>query len=56
MDKLEALLDKYEQKFDDCFPLMLCRCMNEDEICDIVQECLDKNAPYAPELDRNADY
>ena len=53
---MDALLDKYETKFGECFPLMLCRHMTDTEICEMVQQCLDSNEPYNPELDPDADY
>lgn len=56
MDKLDALLDQYEQNFGDCFPLMFFRGKDDDEICEIVQKCIDENEPFAPDLDDDADY
>lgn len=56
MDRLDALLEQYEQKFGDCFPLMFCRGKADDEICEIVQDCLDKDAPFDPEVEAGADY
>lgn len=53
---MDALLHKYEMKFGECFPLMLCRHMTDTEICEMVQQCLDSNEPYNPELDPDADY
>lgn len=48
---MDALLHKYEMKFGECFPLMLCRHMTDTEICEMVQQCLDSNEPYNPELE-----
>lgn len=53
---MEKLLDAYEMQFGECFPLMLCRSMSEDAICDIIQQCLDNDKPYEPDLDSSADY
>ena len=53
---MDTLLDKYKAKFGEQFPLMLCRHMTDDEICDTIQKCLDSNKPYNPELDPEANY
>ena len=53
---INMLLDKYEQQFGDCFPLMLCKGMDYEHICKVVQECIDKNKPYSPDLEPDADY
>lgn len=55
-NNLDMLLDKYEQKFGESFPLMLCRGMADEDICEIVQDCIDKEKTYSPDLDPNADY
>lgn len=54
--KIDALLGKYEEQFRESFPLMLCRGMDDEEICATVQACLDENKPYAPALSPMADY
>lgn len=56
MDKLERLLAKYQDQFEDNFPLMLCRHMDDDEIATIIENCLDADEPYEPKLDVNANY
>ena len=56
MNNLDKLLDKYEEHFGECFPLMLCRGMDDDEMCKTIQKCLDKNKAYSPALDHDADY
>ena len=53
---MDALLDKYRTQFGEQFPLMLCRGMTDEEICQTVQKCLDDGKPYAPELDPDANY
>lgn len=53
---MDALLEKYQTQFKQQFPLMLCRHMSEDEICKVVQQCLDDNKPYEPDLDPDANY
>ena len=53
---MDKLLDIYRQTFDEQFPLMLCRGMAEEDISQIIQQCLDDNKPYRPKLDPNVDY
>lgn len=53
---MDELLDKYKAKFKEQFPLMLCRGLADDRVCQIIQECLDNGKPYEPELDPDADY
>lgn len=52
----DKLLDEYQERFEENFPLMLCRTMEEDEIIKIIQKCLDDDEPYEPELNNDADY
>lgn len=44
-EKLFELMRAYEDRFDDVFPTMCLMCSDE-EICEMIQECLDKNEPY----------
>lgn len=50
------LLDEYHERFGETFPLMLCRGMDEEDIIQIVQKCLDDGRPYEPDIDPDADY
>lgn len=56
MDALDKLLDEYKEKFKEQFPLMLCRTMDDDEIIEIIKECMEKGISYEPELDKEANY
>lgn len=56
MNRIDELLDKYEERFDECFPLMLCKGMDDDTLCTVIEDCLDKGKAYAPDIDQNADY
>lgn len=47
-------MDKYRERFGECFPLMLVSGMSEGQIEDIVKDCLKKNKPY--DVDREYDY
>lgn len=51
---MDELLDKYKEKFRECFPLMLTMGMSEVQICEIIEECLRNNKPY--EVDADSDY
>lgn len=50
---MDKELKRYEEKFDEQFPLMLCRGCDDDEIIEIIDECISKNTPYTVE---NGDY
>lgn len=50
------LLDEYEKKFSEQFPLMLFRGVAESEIVSIIKACLKDNKPYEPELEEGAKY
>lgn len=53
---MDELLDEYRAKFKEAFPLMLCRGLTDEKVCQIVQQCLDDGKRYEPELDPDADY
>ena len=53
---MNTLLDEYQKRFKECFPLMLCMGVDDEEIINIIKECLEKNEPYNPELDPDANY
>ena len=44
---MDKYLSMYEEKFGEQFPLMLCRGCNDDEIIEIIDECISKNEPYS---------
>ena len=52
----DKMLDEYQERFEENSPVMLCRHMEEDEIIEIIQNCLDDDEPYDPELDPDANY
>lgn len=53
---MDTLLDKYLARFDEQFPLMLFRSKSDEEICSVIQQCLDDDKPYSPELDPDSNY
>ena len=53
---MEKLLNEYKEKFNDNFPIFLCRSMEEEEIIEIMQKCIDEGKPYEPELEEEANY
>ena len=50
---MDKELKRYEEKFGEQFPLMLCRGCDDDEIMEIIDECISKNMPYSVS---NGDY
>lgn len=42
MSKIDKLLDAYWDMFEDMFPTMCYQDETEEEICDRIQQCLDK--------------
>ena len=48
---MDKYLKKYEEKFGEQFPLMLCRGCSNDKIIEIIDECISKNEPYTVEAD-----
>lgn len=46
---MDKHLKEYEERFGEQFPLMLCRGCDDDEIIEIIDECLSKNEPYVVE-------
>lgn len=44
---MDKYLKDYEEKFREQFPLMLCRGCDDDEIIEIIDECISKNEPYS---------
>ena len=46
---MDKYLKEYEEKFGEQFPIMLCRGCDDDEIMEIIDECLSKNEPYVVE-------
>ena len=51
---MDELLDKYKEKFRECFPLMLVRGMSEKQIIESIDDCIKNNKPY--EVNADGDY
>lgn len=51
---LEQYLQEYETVFNEQFPLMLCRGCDDDEIIELIKECIESNIPYT--VENNLDY
>ena len=51
---MDELMEKYKEKFGECFPLMLTMGMSEKEIKGIIEMCLGNEKPY--EIDTDGDY
>ena len=39
-------MEKYKEKFGECFPLMLTRGMSDENVKEAIEECLKNNKPY----------
>ena len=46
---MDKYLKGYEEKFGEQFPIMLCRGCDNEEIIEIIDECISKNEPYVVE-------
>ena len=46
---MDKYLRKYEEKFGEQFPIMLCKGCDDEEIVEIIDECISKNEPYVVE-------
>jgi hypothetical protein len=46
---MDKYLKEYEEKFGEQFPIMLCRGCDDEEIIEIIDECISKNEPYIVE-------
>ena len=46
---MDKYLRDYEEKFGEQFPIMLCRGCDDEEIIEIIDECISKNEPYVVE-------
>lgn len=50
---MDELLDKYKDKFGECFPLMLTRGMSEEDIKDIIEACIENEYPYTADAEND---
>lgn len=48
--KLDKLIDKYMDTFEMNFPRTMVKHLDTDEIIKIVENCLETNTPYEPEI------
>lgn len=53
---LEDLLELYLARFDQQFPMMLCRTMEEEKIKEIIVDCIVRGSPWEPRLIKGAIY
>ena len=51
---MDEWLNKYKEKFGECFPLMLTRGMDDEQVIAAIKECMKKHKPY--EVDIENDY
>lgn len=53
---LDEALTAYREKFDESFPIMMVKGMEESELISVILDCLKNETPYEPEDDPEADY
>ena len=53
---IDELLRKYAEKFNESFPIYGCDYKDEDELAEIIKECIDSDTPYEPEYEEDVDY
>lgn len=53
---MDELLFEYIDKFHENFPMFLFRTKTEEEINEIIKQCIDSGKHYEAELDENANY
>ena len=45
---MDELMDEYEERFGDMFPLMCVKGMPKKEIAEAIEKCLETGEPYKP--------
>lgn len=53
---LEDLMELYLARFDQQFPMMLCRTMEEEKIKEIIVDCIVRGRPWEARLIKGAIY
>ena len=53
---LDELMHKYRETFNDQFPLMIVRNTSEQEIINMIEDCIKTGLPFEPEMDEDVDY
>lgn len=53
---IDKLLSEYADKFGAAFPVFSCECADEDELAEIIEDCIKANQPYEPECEKDIDY
>jgi hypothetical protein len=43
---MDKLMQEYQERFGEQFPLMLCRGCDDEEIEEIIKKCLKENKPH----------
>ena len=54
MRNFDELLDKYAEKFGEAFPVRMAP-GSDEEIMDLIEECLESGTPYDPYADPDFD-
>ena len=53
---MDELLNKYIEKFDANFPLFMFKGVDDQEIINIIEKCINENKPYETEIEKGVLY
>lgn len=53
---MESKLQEYRDKFDEQFPLMMVRGIDDAEIIKLIDGCIESGEPYEPDFEDGVDY
>jgi 2-oxo-4-hydroxy-4-carboxy--5-ureidoimidazoline (OHCU) decarboxylase len=56
MSKIDDLINRYTEAFEQNFPVYLVMGMKEDEIIQAIEKSLKNGIPFEPEIDEGKDY
>lgn len=49
MRKLDTLIREYVDKFNENFPVYSMMCASDEQVAEIIEQCLSSGKPYEPE-------
>ncbi|GHV52238.1 hypothetical protein AGMMS49579_09170 [Spirochaetia bacterium] len=56
MNKVDELLIRYTEVFNDNFPIFAVRTMPETDLIKLLEACIENGKPYKPVYNQNAEY
>jgi hypothetical protein len=56
VNKVDELLIKYTEVFNENFPIFAVRTMNEGDLIKLLETCLENKMPYKPKYKEGAEY